>query len=172
MPEIKCHVKRSFELLGEKLADRFWSNVDQRGDDECWEWQGYKIPSGYGQFGISHKGRKKIVPAHRISYVCGGGDELRPIPDDMFVCHHCDNPACCNPKHLFLGTPADNSRDMVEKGRSARNLGELNGNVKLSYKQVEEIKASKERQIDLAKKFGVSQSAISNIRSGRTWIHA
>jgi hypothetical protein len=89
--------------------ERFMSKVDKRGDDECWEWQAGKNPRGYGQF--SFKGRQKM--AHRVIWILTNG----PIPAGFFICHKCDNPSCVNPAHLFPGTPLDNTRDCISKGR-------------------------------------------------------
>lgn len=108
-------VKRTWDTIERGLTPdvclRFWSYVDRNGD--CWTWTGCRI-GGYGAFRVP--GVASLVTAHRISYgVTRGG-----IPGEMNVCHHCDNPACCNPAHLFLGTHRDNMLDMLRKGRGRR----------------------------------------------------
>ena len=93
------------------VMERFWAKVDRREPGECWEWQASCDDSGYGTF--RHQGKMK--KAHRLAWVfCGRG----PIPDGLVVMHSCDNPPCCNPAHLSLGTVADNNRDRHDKGRS------------------------------------------------------
>ena len=93
--------------MKQPLGDRFGTKV-QSGSG-CWEWTGTRTKRGYGQLGVSGKTKW----AHRVSWEINNG----PIPDGLFVCHHCDNPPCVRPSHLFLGTHQDNMRDMAEKGR-------------------------------------------------------
>jgi hypothetical protein len=91
---------------------RFWSRVDKSGGpDACWLWIGSKA-AGYGQFAISHG---VIERCHRLAYFYTHGYDS--IPDGMFLCHKCDNPACCNPDHMFVGTPKENTEDCRRKGR-------------------------------------------------------
>ena len=88
---------------------KVFNKINISGINECWEYLGSKLPRGYG---VIRKGRTTLY-AHRIAYKIFWGD----YDSDMCVCHHCDNPSCCNPYHLFLGTHADNVRDREAKGR-------------------------------------------------------
>jgi len=143
------------------LASRFWPKVDVKGSDECWEWAAVKTSRGYGQV---WNGEKKMQ-AHRVAWELTHG----PIPDGFCVLHHCDNRACVNPAHLWLGTNADNMADATGKGRMAR--GERNGRAgtKLTSEKVREARISKIPQYTIAARLGVSRSAISLIKSGKTW---
>jgi hypothetical protein len=94
-----------------RSARRFWARV-RRGDG-CWEWQGTRLPTGYGFAGTSYDRLVGERYAHRIAYVMEHGT----IPRGMCICHKCDNPACVRPDHLFLGTYQDNTRDAMRKGR-------------------------------------------------------
>lgn len=101
--------KRRPYRLKLSTQERFNALVDQSGEDDCWIWKGYRT-NGYGRFQV----HDKIYLASRIGWELANG----PIPKGLLVCHHCDNPPCVNPKHLFLGTYKDNIHDMLRKGRS------------------------------------------------------
>lgn len=99
-------------LSDERLQERLWSRVDVQADpDTCWEWIGGGTKAGYGLIGY---GRKRRFYTHRLAYELIHG----PLVKGDQVLHHCDNPPCCNPKHLFKGTHTDNMRDCAEKGRA------------------------------------------------------
>jgi hypothetical protein len=144
--------------VSKSFDDYFWSRVDKRGPDECWEWTGARIQRGYGQVNKLRKHPAGTV-ASRISYWLANG----PFDTTLLVCHKCDRPPCVNPAHLFIGTSADNSHDMVTKGR--------HGRTPLTAQDVADIRASKEKQAVLAARYGVSQPSISNIRRGKHWRH-
>jgi hypothetical protein len=97
-----------------KLEDRFWRMVDKQGDDECWNWRGYKNIKGHGRFSLKANFRygsfsigHKNIGAHRMAYILTYGE----IPDGIFICHKCNNSSCVNPKHLYPGTQLDNMQD-------------------------------------------------------------
>lgn len=92
---------------------RFWSKVDIRSEDECWPWLASGLRTRYGSFSVGPKNKRRQSTAHRFAWELINGD----IPAGMYVCHRCDNPSCMNPNHLFLGTPSDNTRDMMAKGK-------------------------------------------------------
>jgi hypothetical protein len=147
------------------LQDRFWEKVDRRGPDECWEWQ--RVRKGYS-YGTLKMGDTHIL-AHRISYEWHFG----PIPDGMHVCHHCDNPPCVNPAHLFLGSHSENMKDMYRKGRHPGHAGELNGQAKLSLEKAKQIRcrrAKGETAVELASEYGVAKTTILKVLRGQSWV--
>jgi len=141
------------------LKERFESKVDKKTSNECWNWKAGCFKRGYGQFDYKNKN----VKAHRLAWELTHG----PIPEGMCVLHHCDNPPCCNPNHLFLGTKKDNTQDMINKGRCTKARGENHGNSKLTNEQRNKIielgKTKQYRQYELADMFGVSQTHICRI---------
>src|SRR5436190_17812213 len=148
-------------LSADGVAERFSSNI-KYSSDECWLWTGTLDRNGYGRFGID--GRQPA--AHRVSWRLHRGE----IPVGLYVCHHCDVPGCVNPEHLFLGTQTDNMRDRTRKGRTAR--GERQGHSKLRTDDVLEIRRlTGSSQREIARRFGISQSMVSDIVSRRKWCH-
>lgn len=135
----------------------------------CWKWSGTKDPKGYGKILYN----KKIIGAHRLSYIL----HISEIPDNIYVCHKCDNPECCNPEHLIAGTQSENIQDMVNKNRQRKNYdinGENNPAAKLTAKQVLEIRNLAQQKIKrktIAQTFGVSLALIEKIISRSVWNH-
>lgn len=157
------------------LEARLWRKVSCGGPDECWPWTGGRR----GPYGVllraggrrtqSYDGR---ISAHRAAWEVTHG----PIPPGLLVCHRCDNPVCCNPAHLFLGTTADNMTDKAAKGRArGAGRGERNHAARLSASTVREIRnlvsTGQATVGDLADRFGVAQPTISDVVAGRTWRH-
>ena len=142
--------------------ERFWSRVGK--GPSCWEWTAGKFPYGYGSIKIGSSDRG----AHRYSYELHFGR----IPEGMMVCHHCDNPGCVRPDHLFLGSATENARDMVAKRRHVRMLGERHGGSKLTAENV--IWARRRRRAgatykELADVLGMSKGGIRSAVIGKSW---
>jgi len=160
-----------FSLLEKAMTlKNFWSKVNKRTACECWEWTASLDTHGYAQFTI----KSKTQLGHRWLYFT-----LYPSADrTKFVCHRCDNRKCVNPSHLFLGTRADNMRDMMSKGRNpvigSIQIGELNSRAKLTLSQVNEIRhlraaTGKYRLRQLASLFNISTGHVWKIVNNYRW---
>lgn len=125
--------------------ERFWAKVDKRGADECWQWLATRS-GGYGRFVLNGE----VVGAHRAAWELQNG----AVPPGMFVCHRCDNRRCVNAAHLFLGTPADNVRDMWEKGRARPRKR------KIDVAAAVAMRSAGLSQREIARRFGATQPSV------------
>jgi hypothetical protein len=141
----------------------WWERFRQKMDvlDKCWNWTGHLGRGGYGIFWLDGKNKR----AHRVIWEHING----PVPDNLQVCHTCDNAKCVNPNHLFLGTALDNQHDSISKGRKA--FGERCNRRVFTEEEVREILTSKETHTALAAKYGVMREYISQIKRGQHWRH-
>ena len=167
-PGIRTHLKITSEKAwADKhpmtIEEAFWSRVDQSaGDKGCWPYTGFRL-DGYGMFIYRQQSRR----AHRFAYEVIYG----PVSNQKYICHTCDNRACCNPLHLWLGTHAENQRDKLNKGRQSR--GEKNHS-KLTEEQVIELRRIHSDGLGyrrLAKQYGCHVQTIRNIIQRKKWRH-
>ncbi len=145
----------------ESAAEWFWPKV--RKTDGCWTWTACLDADGYGVVRF-----EKVSLAHRVSYrLCCG-----EIPKGMNVLHHCDNPPCVNPKHLYVGTQKDNSRDKESRGRGNHPFGEDVWNASLTVNKVFQIRTLSFQGFSksaISRKMRVGRSAVQRVLLGRTW---
>ena len=150
------------------LFDRFKKHLAKPNENGCILWTGKKHSDGYGLIRAGGSNLDELF-THRVSYLMAFG----PFDTNLFVCHRCDVPACCNPDHLFLGTNKDNMNDCKEKGRHVH--GERCPAAKLTDKKVKQMRQLYADKIanktDLSKSFGVSMASISDALARRTWKH-
>jgi hypothetical protein len=147
--------------------DRFWEKI-QKSEDGCWLWTGATNAKGYGKIQAGGRGEPYLTATHVVWAIHHG-----PVPPGMRVLHHCDVPRCCRIDHLFIGTPADNMRDKVEKGRHI--FGEAVPSSILTTEDVIEIRRRYEaggvKMSELAAEHDVCTTAIQNLIRRRTWKH-
>jgi len=150
-----------------------WSKVDKRGEDECWEWKGFRNHDGYGRTWINDKG----YYAHRVIYslVYPNAISLNaPTSQNEtgFLLHTCDNPSCCNPKHLWVGNHADNMADKVAKGRSPDFSGGKGPRCKLTMEQAREARLLRKTGMtipQLMEKFNLSRASMKTLLRGDSY---
>lgn len=152
-----------------KTEAEFWAKVAVAGPNECWPYLGNITPNGYGR--LRYHNRK--MSAHKLAFELKKG----PVTEGLFVCHSCDNKPCCNPMHLYAGTPKQNSQDAKARGRLCKAVrsGSHNGNCKLGADNVKYIRDTYRpvygEVVRLAKRFGVTDGTIRAILKGRAWKH-
>ena len=150
-----------------KYIDRFWGYVHKAGLDDCWEWKMGKSKEGYGFF----RTESGTTGSHRFALELSLG---RFLVGNECSLHTCDNPPCCNPAHLFVGTNTTNYRDMESKGRRCNRKGSNHHLAKLVEEDVKNIRTFNKMGIGskrLARIYNVSRRAITNILHGLSWSH-
>lgn len=155
------------------LERRFWSKVNRLDNYKCWEWVASKSIDGYGKFKIGGK-KGRAIGAHRVAWELTNGLISQPERSPrILVCHRCDNPGCCNPSHLFLGTDQDNVNDRESKRRNKIPgfKGSDHGMAKLGDSQVREIFNSQITGRAASRQFNISEGMVSMIRNRKSWRH-
>lgn len=156
--------------------DVLWSKVDVRGEDECWEWKGFRNHNGYGRTWINDRG----YYAHRVIYNLVNPGQInleapKKTDEKGFLLHHCDNPACCNPKHLYVGNFQDNTDDKVRRGRCVDFSGDKGPRCKLTMNQAREARKLRRQGKsvrELAYEFGISLPSMKSLLNGKSYKEA
>ena len=149
--------KGQFKRKRRPIYDRLMKRTFTDAKTGCVVWTG---TVGFGGHGQIRSAKTKLLATHRVSWEHHNG----PIPEGMKLCHRCDNPPCINPEHLFLGTQADNIRDMIEKGRNRR--GETHHNARLTDIKVGKIIRARGTQREIAERFKISQQYVGMLKRG------
>ena len=160
---------KAFNYVRGTVEERFWSKVDKRDPDDCWEWQASLDTRGYGNLGIPKNdgtGRYITQRAHRMAWEFTNGKLEGSV---QHLCHTCDNRKCVNPAHLFIGNPKVNMADCISKGRLNDRSGEHNPRSKLTANDVIDIRASALPLSQLAQQYGVAKSVVGYAKRGITW---
>ena len=189
-PRDRCRVDSAFAPVGQRdqqdpsmkhcltcrcvpgLAERFWSRVDKSPRPEgCWLWMGQRLGTMYDGYGFLVVKRWRRI-AHRVAWELTHGT----IPEGLLVLHHCDNPPCVNPEHLFVGTQSENMKDMYDKGRRQFRpwllAGERHPQAKLTLARIKWARTQRENGVSLsalARRFKVARRTLRSALQGRTW---
>ena len=145
------------------MEARFRARIGEKDEKGCMLWTMSKDKNGYGQVAVAGK----VLKTHRLAYELVNG----AIPTGMCVRHKCDNPPCCNPEHLEVGTHAENMRDKKERGRQIGMIGETNGRAKMTDEQVRMIRSSTLTNRELSILLNISYKMIWDVRKGISWGH-
>lgn len=151
-----------------------WSKVDKREPHECWPWMGVIHPDGYGRTQI--KGRSYY--AHRVIFSLANPDVIelsapKNKRESQFILHRCDNPPCCNPSHLFVGSHQDNMHDKVIKKRGPDYSGDKGPRCKLTMDQARQARALRQQGAKiktLAESFGISDASMKALLAGKSYV--
>ena len=173
-----AYAKRIGREVGEpgrpaNTPEVLWSKVDKRSENECWEWKGFKNHDGYGRTWINDKG----YYAHRVIYSLVYPNKINlnaPTSQNEtgFLLHTCDNPSCCNPKHLWVGNHADNMADKAAKGRSPDFSSGKGPRCKLTMEQAREARLLRKTGMtipQLMEKFNLSRASMKTLLRGDSY---
>ena len=150
--------------IARPIEERFWEKVIPEPNSGCWLWTGASDSKGYGSFRGKHGA---IISAPRVAYALTYGE----IPKGKWVLHKCDNRACVNPEHLYVGTRAQNNQDAYDRGRQPYRGGSLHSRAVLTAKQVKEVRSSGADAKWLAQKYGCHICTIYRVRWKKRYVN-